>query len=216
MKFTQISSRKVEAGGLKISSMDTKKSLADTSDHADPLVTRPARVPSIRRAVKASLATFGLTLALGASAPVRAADGCLAMLCLAAPSWRSIEQCVATVVEVLSDLAHGKPFPSCDMAGAGNNASLKWSDPPTFCPPQYMTSTELESSTTYQCQFEGAVEVNVNGQLWTRIWWNEGDSVTEFSVAAKAQLGSWDPRFDNDYAVWLATQAPPAPPCSSC
>ena len=196
--------------------MDTKKSPAEASLRTDALHTRRAIERSGRPPVKTALATLALALALGTSSPARAADGCLAMLCLAAPSWRSIQQCVATVVAVLNDLAHGKPFPSCDMAGAGNNAALKWPDPPSFCPPQYTTSTDLESSTTYQCQFEGAVEVDVNGQLWSRTWWNEGDSVTEFSAAAKAQLGTWDARFDNDYTTWLATQTPPPAACSSC
>jgi hypothetical protein len=197
--------------------MDTKKSPARPDLGTDSSNTRRALARCGKTSVKTALASLGLALALAASAPAHAADGCLALLCLAAPSWRSIQQCVATVVEVLNDLARGRPFPSCDMAGAGNNAALKWADPPTFCPAQYTTSTLLESSTTYQCQFDGAVEVEVNGQLWTRTWWNEGDSVTEFSPAAKAQLGTWDPRFDNDYAAWLATQTP-APPsaCSNC
>ena len=176
------------------------------------------QAPRTRRALQSALASLAIALCIGASTPASAADGCLALLCFAAPSWSSIEQCIATVESVLNDLAHGRPFPSCDTAGAGNDATLKWSNPPTFCPPQYTTTTLLESTTTYQCLFAGAVEVDVNGALWTRTWWSEsGDSVTEFTPAAKAALGAWDPRFDNDYAAWLGAQAPAAvPTCASC
>ena len=36
-----------------------------------------------------------------------------------------------------------------------------------------------------------------------------GDAVTEFSASAKNQLGSWDTRFDTEYAAWLASQPSP-------
>jgi hypothetical protein len=52
-----------------------------------------------------------LALALAAAAPAHAADGCTVLLCLAAPSWRAIDQCVPPVREVLRDLARGRPFP---------------------------------------------------------------------------------------------------------
>src|SRR5678816_1358123 len=84
---------------------------------------------------------MGAALILGAggllSAPARAADGCLVLLCLAAPSWSSIAQCVDPVRQVLRDLARGRPFPSCAMSGAGNTARQEWASAPGFCPPQY-------------------------------------------------------------------------------
>ena len=42
-----------------------------------------------------------------------------------------------------------------------------------------------------------------------------GDTVTEFSPAAKAQLGTWDTKFDDDYAAWFAALPPPAPVAES-
>src|SRR5690349_12084032 len=74
---------------------------------------------------------------VGASMPARAVDGCLVLLCFAAPSWGAIAQCVAPITQVLRDLARGKPFPTCGMAGAGNSAGNAWSSAPTFCPLQY-------------------------------------------------------------------------------
>jgi hypothetical protein len=134
------------------------------------------------------------------------------LLCLAAPNWRAIPQCVPPITEVLRDLARGKPFPTCDMAGAGNSAQHTWASAPSFCPPQYTRSIGGDGTPTYFCDYSGAVSVSINGTLFTRTWWGtDGNSVTEFSTDAKAQLGSWDTRFDDDYAAWLATQAPPQP-----
>ena len=161
------------------------------------------------------MAAHGATLmlligALLASAPARAVDGCLVLLCLAAPSWRAVPQCVPPVQQVFKDLAKGKPFPSCSMSGAGNSANHAWSSAPAFCPPQYTRVIDAESGPIYQCDYGGAVSVSINGAPFSRTWWNfGGDSVTEFSPAAKVQLGTWDTRFDDDYAKWLAALPPP-------
>jgi hypothetical protein len=150
-------------------------------------------------------------------ATARAADGCLVLLCFAAPSWSAIPQCVPPIREVLRDLARGRPFPNCSMSGAGNSATHRWSSAPAYCPPQYTRAIQLESSVTYACDYDGAVDVNIDGSLWTRTWWSmAGGTVTEYTPAARAQLGSWDTRFDDDYASWLASQPPAAPPCDIC
>jgi hypothetical protein len=144
--------------------------------------------------------------------PARAADGCLVLLCFAAPSWRAIPQCVPPIQEVLRDLARGKPFPSCGMSGSGNSADNRRSGP-DFCPPQYLVPVILESGSAYYCGYDGAVAVTINGALWSRTWWSmSGDSVTEYMPEAKASLGTWDTRFDDDYAAWLAAQPPDLPP----
>ena len=103
------------------------------------------------------------------------------------------------------------------MSGSGNNATHQWSQAPGYCPPQYTRTTEGPNGPVYSCDFSGAVEVNVAGALWARTWWNpSGDSVTEFSAAAKAELGSWHSRFDDDYAAWLASIPAPVAPCATC
>lgn len=143
--------------------------------------------------------------------PARAVDGCLVLLCLAAPSWRAIPQCVPPVQQVFKDLAKGKPFPTCSMSGAGNSANHAWSSAPVFCPPQYTRVIDGESAPIYQCDYSGAISVSINGAPFSRTWWSfGGDSVTDFSPAAKTQLGTWDTRFDDDYAKWLAALPPPA------
>ena len=157
-----------------------------------------------------------LALAALAPTPARAVDGCLVLLCFAAPSWRSIPQCVPPIKQVLRDLSRGKPFPTCGMAGGGNSASHAWASAPSYCPPQYTRVSEGESGPIYSCDYTGAVSVSVQGAPFARTWWTmDGDTVTEFSPAAKAQLGTWDTRFDDDYAAWLAALPPPAPPTDS-
>ena len=156
-----------------------------------------------------SLATF--------SAPARSVDGCKVLLCLAAPSWRSIPECVPTINQLHRDLARGKPFPTCSMAGAGNSANNDWASAPANCPPQYTRVLDGESGLIYSCDYAGAVTVAINGAPFTRTWWNmDGDTVTEFTPAAKAQLGTWNSKFDDDYATWFASLPPPAPPCPTC
>jgi hypothetical protein len=139
-------------------------------------------------------------------------DGCLVLLCFAAPSWSAIPQCVPPIRQVLRDLALGRPFPTCAMAGAGNSARHAWASAPDFCPPQYTSFTESDNGRTYFCKFHGAVSVAIGGQPFARTWWNRrGDTVTDFSPQAKRQLGHWDTRFDDDYAAWRALNPAPLP-----
>lgn len=171
---------------------------------------------AVRSGIKVA-AVLGLAGLLAAAGPARAVDGCLVLLCFAAPSWSAIQQCVPPIRQVLSDLARGRPFPSCSMSGAGNNANHKWSNPPNFCPPQYTRVIDLESGSLYSCDYDGAVQVDINGAPWSRTWWRlTGDTVTEYTPAAKAQLGNWNSRFDDDYAAWLRSFPPPPPPCQTC
>ena len=103
------------------------------------------------------------------------------------------------------------------MSGAGNSAKHRWSVAPAYCPPQYTRTSGFDGSVAPFCDYDGAVEVSIDGSLWTRTWWSRaGGSVTEYTSAAKVQLGTWDTRFDDDYATWLASQPPAIPPCEIC
>lgn len=101
------------------------------------------------------------------------------------------------------------------MAGVGNSASHQVAQAPTYCPLQYTRHFDVESTRVYTCDFSGAISVSVDGAPWARLWWNPtGDTVMEYTQAAKSRLGSWDSRFDDDYAAWLASLPPPPPPCT--
>ena len=144
--------------------------------------------------------------------PVKALDGCLVLLCLAAPSWGAIPQCVPPIRQLFRDLVLGRPFPVCGMAGPGNTSQHQWSSAPGFCPPQYTYLVPMEAVSHYDCEFAGAVSVVVDGAPWARTWWSFGGrTVTEFMPAAKAQLGSWDSTFDDDYDAWMRAQTTPLP-----
>ncbi len=169
----------------------------------------------IRRTTSILCVASALAL-IGISQPAAAVDGCTVLLCLAAPSWGAIPQCVPPIRELFRDLARGRVFPTCGMSGPGNSAAHQWANPPTYCPPQYTRVFDGETGPIYSCDYSGAVSVNIDGALWTRTWWTMGGSVTEYTPAAKAQLGTWDPKFDDDYAIWLASLPPPPPPCEVC
>jgi hypothetical protein len=170
-----------------------------------------SRPRSLVTTLASAAASLLLTLALLVPTAARAVDGCLVLLCFAAPSWRAIPQCVPPIRQVLRDLARGRGFPTCGMAGAGNSANHTWASAPGNCPPQYTRVRDTKGGPIYTCDYAGAVSVSVEGQPFARTWWNMGgDTVTEFSPAAKTQLGSWDTRFDDEHAAWLAA-LPPAP-----
>jgi hypothetical protein len=169
-----------------------------------PLGAKPARLGHLA-------AVTVLTALATTSPPARALDGCLVLLCLAAPNWRAIPECVPPIRQLLSDLARGRPFPTCAMAGAGNTARHQWASAPEYCPPQYVGVVDTESGPSYSCRFAGAVTVEVNGAPWSRTWWSSGDTVTEFFPAARAQFDAYDTRFDADYAAWIGSWPAPAP-----
>lgn len=184
------------------------------SCEVNPAVARGNR----RGAGRSMAATLGVLVVTAVfSTPARAVDGCLVLLCFAAPSWQAIAQCVPPIRQVLRDLARGRAFPTCGMAGPGNSAAHQWASAPDYCPPQYTRVVEGPIGPVYSCDYTGAVTINIEGGLWARTWWSlAGGTVTDFTPTAKAKLGTWDSQFDDDYAAWLASLPPPAPPCPGC
>jgi hypothetical protein len=181
--------------------------------------TQDARIADADRrwALHALFATVLIAAGTTASPPAFAQRGCLILLCLAAPNWRAVPQCVPPIRQLLRDLSRGRPFPTCPMSGAGNTARNQWAYAPGNCPPQYTRLVEGDGAPTYICDYTGAVSVTIDGSPWSRTWWSfAGDTVTEFMPSAKAQLGTWDTRFDDDHATWLASQAPRLPACPEC
>lgn len=178
---------------------------------------RPAVAAKRGNAIRGLVIVAAMGCLSSFSGSARAVDGCLVLLCFAAPSWRAIAQCVPPITQVLRDLARGRPFPTCGMAGAGNSASHQWASAPGNCPWQYTYAYETENSIGYSCGFSGVVSIQIEGAPWARTWWSMGgDSVTEFLPAAKARLGSWDSRFDNDLAARMASIPPVSEPCPTC
>ncbi|TXH29202.1 MAG: hypothetical protein E6Q94_11975 [Burkholderiaceae bacterium] len=169
-----------------------------------PLRSGTTRAAGTDRTFGSAVASASvLSLSLLSPTAAHAVDGCLVLLCFAAPSWKSIPQCVPPIRQVLRDLARGKAFPTCGMSGAGNSARHAWARAPGNCPPQYTRVHETESGPIYTCDYTGAITVSINGKPFTRTWWGMGgDTVTDFSPVAKSQLGSWDTKYDDDRAAW--------------
>ncbi len=181
-----------------------------TVHHESRSVNRAAKVTPMNVGVLTTIGFAALSSLIPATA--QAADGCTVMLCLAAPNWRAVPQCVPPIRQLFHDLARGRSFPSCPMRGTGNSASNEWAQAPSLCPPQYTHLIDIERGPIYRCDYTGAVSVSINGAMFARTWWNtDGNAVTEFSPAAKTQLGTWNTQFDTDYAAWLAMQAAPLP-----
>lgn len=148
------------------------------------------------------------------STPARAVDGCKVLLCMAG-SWRSIAACEPVVREALRDLARGRAWPHCAMAGASQSANQYV--PPVMCPEQYRTTSvhPRTGAIVYACPFQGAIQVVVEREPWSRTWWSPGgDAVIEWLPAGRAAFAGFpdlmDRRFDSDYAAWLLLP-PPSP-----
>jgi hypothetical protein len=145
---------------------------------------------------------------IGAAAPAGAVDGCKVLLCLAGP-WQSIPACVSEVEQLFQDLLNGDAFPSCSFAsGAAYTPSLskepsastasaanswlgQWaSAPDPSCPSKYVSSFSPFGRTVYGCQYRGLIAVHLNGQVWSRTYWNlGGGSVTELLSYAQSVGG---------------------------
>ena len=145
---------------------------------------------------------------IGAAMPAWAVDGCKVLLCLAGP-WQSIPACASEVEQLFQDLWNGDPFPSCSFAGgvtymphvpnaptvgtvsAANTWLTQWAparDP--NCPPRYVTAFDEIGRTRYGCRYLGMIGVHVDGQLWSRTYWNVGGgSETELSGHPQSLLG---------------------------
>ena len=57
----------------------------------------PGVLPTARCTTAGVLSMLMLILTIMVPTPARAVDGCKVLLCLAAPSWRSIPECVPTI-----------------------------------------------------------------------------------------------------------------------
>ncbi len=150
------------------------------------------------------------SLGLGVSGPAHAVDGCRLLLCMAG-NWQSISECVPTVRQALRDVARGRGWPTCSLAGdsaAGNQYVAAQQ-----CPQQYVTygGTDWNGQAIYSCPFGGVIHIVVEGQPWSRTWWSpSGDAVIEWLPAARVAFAglpdAMDERFDRERAAWVTSE----------
>jgi hypothetical protein len=171
--------------------------------------------------MKKLFSLIAMLFTLLAPPAAHAVDGCQVTLCIAG-NWRNISVCVPPVRQAMHDAAMGRGWPSCSMSSGGSSGTSTVTSVPTSqstCPPMYANYMADQYSQHYVgCRYTGVVSMTIDGQPWSTMYWDAaGNSVTEFSDAAKAKLGSanYDSQYDDDLAAWIASH-PDGPPDDSC
>ena len=122
--------------------------------------------------------------------------GCQTLLCLANPGGpEQYAQCVPPIEKLWTALRHGDPFPTCDF-GAGGAQGTNASN--TFASGGYCRQNLLywggPEQSELLCNASGAINVEIDDQLYTRVWWGVGGTgtITEFYGPGSTQA-AYDP-----------------------
>lgn len=134
--------------------------------------------------------SLGLALLAGAAIFVpgvaRADDwGCQVILCLSNPGGpEQYSECVPPIERLWRALRHGDPFPTCDFGAGGSRGTFASN---TFASSGYCREDLLywggPEQSELLCRASGAITLDINDQLYTRVWWDvgeQGSTVTEF------------------------------------
>ncbi|MBU9597614.1 hypothetical protein [Burkholderia multivorans] len=133
-------------------------------------------------------------------APVtaRADDwGCQVILCLSNPGGpEQYAQCVPPIERLWTALRHGDPFPTCDFGQGGSQGTSAVN---VFASAGYCREDLLywggPEQSQLLCNARGAINVEIDGALYTRVWWDArgtDHTITEFYGAGSTQL-PYDP-----------------------
>ncbi|MFL9876655.1 hypothetical protein [Paraburkholderia megapolitana] len=138
---------------------------------------------------------LGAAIAVATLLPARMALadgwGCQVLLCLSDPRGPETEhECVPPIEKLWDALLHGHPFPTCDFlasladlpadlrdfippealtVGKGTGAQHTWAGP-GYCREDLVGWGGHEQSELV-CHASGAIDVHIDGQLYTRVWW---------------------------------------------
>ena len=141
---------------------------------------------------------------------------CTVILCLANPGGpEQYAECVPSVEKLWSTLRHGDPFPTCDFnssendlpadvrkalpssllanLGSGSGASNTWASG-SYCREDLLYWGPPEQS-MLDCRARGAINVTIDGSLFTRVWWDaaaQGTTITEYYGSGSTQV-PYDP-----------------------
>lgn len=133
-----------------------------------------------------------------AACPAYADDwGCQVLLCLSNPGGpEQYSACVPPIEKLWSALRHGDPFPSCDFGMGGSQGTVATN---TFASGGYCREDFLywggPEQSELLCRATGAINVVINDQLYTRVWWDvsgQDRTITEFYGAGGTQM-PYDP-----------------------
>jgi hypothetical protein len=136
--------------------------------------------------------------------------GCQVLLCLSNPGGpEQYGACVPPIEKLWRALRHGDPFPSCAFGSGGSQGSFATN---TFASGGYCREDLLHWGGPEQsellCRATGAISVNIDDQLYTRVWWDvasTGSTITEFYGAGSTRGPSHIP-YDPSQAAALFLQ----------
>ncbi|PMS16799.1 hypothetical protein C0Z18_21870 [Trinickia dabaoshanensis] len=149
-----------------------------------------------RRAVRRCLAAVAVLVGMSFVGPgVAHADvwGCQVLLCLSNPGGpEQYSECVPPIERLWRALRHGDPFPTCDFGAGGSRGTFASN---TFASADYCREDLLywggPEQSELLCRAFGAINVDIDNQLYTRVWWDvggQGTTVTEFYGAGSNQV----------------------------
>ena len=156
----------------------------------------PSWASRLMRCLSAGLACFIGTCVITPSLAHADDWGCQVILCLSNPGGpEQYAECVPPIEKLWRTLRHGDPFPTCDF-GAGGSQGTSASN--TFASAAYCRGILLywggPEKSELLCGARGAINVDIDGELYTRVWWDadgEDHTITEFYGA-----GSTDAPYD--------------------
>jgi hypothetical protein len=156
------------------------------------------------RRMRGVVRRWSLVLALSASTSILAPDvahaddwGCQVLLCLSNPGGpEQYSACVPPIGKLWSALRHGDPFPTCDFGVGGSQGTSATN---TFASSGYCREDQLywggPEQSELLCRASGAINLYIDNQLYTRVWWDvggAGPTITEFYGAGSTQV-PYDP-----------------------
>lgn len=161
-----------------------------------------------------NVALHALAVAAALLAPVAPAHadgwGCQVMVCLSDPRGPETEgACVPPIEKLWDQLAHGHPFPTCDLMGSWDSlpAEVRSAIPPDVV--QLLQSTTISggnggASASYcpydlmyddprtgpACRARSVIQVKVDGQTFTRVWWGISGALFDGSKSKTEYFGA--------------------------
>ncbi|PYE17253.1 hypothetical protein [Paraburkholderia silvatlantica] len=157
-------------------------------------------VRALLQALRRGSTVAAACLATSVMAPgvARADDwGCQVILCLSNPGGpEQYGECVPPIERLWAALRHGDPFPTCEFGAGGSqgtSAANIWASA-GYCREDLLYWGGPEQSELL-CNGRGAINVEIDGALYTRVWWDARGpdrTITEFYGAGSTAL-PYDP-----------------------
>ncbi|MBB5406439.1 hypothetical protein HDG34_000354 [Paraburkholderia sp. HC6.4b] len=119
--------------------------------------------------------------------------GCQVILCLSNPGGpEQYGECVPPIERLWTALRQGDPFPACDFGAGGSQGTSAVN---IFAGTGYCREDLLywggPKQSELLCNARGAINVEIDGALYTRVWWDAGGAdrtITEFYGAGSTAI----------------------------